>query len=138
MAPRGWRPTLEAAAGRLSSGEEKARSARRQPSLWQRTPLAPTYSRRRAPRDPLRLAPARSPTPGMTQTQPPGRMSQTAALIGPPGTVVTPPEESLSTWGGPAPSLRPCLCVLAPPGVSGGGRWGPSPGPWRSSGEVYR
>lgn len=55
---------------RLSSGEEKARSARRQPSLWQRTPLAPTYSRRRAPRDPPRLAPARSPTPGMTQTPP--------------------------------------------------------------------
>ena len=44
----------------------------------------------------------------------------------------------MSTWGGPAPSLRPCLCVLAPPGVSGGGLWGPSPGCWRSSSGGYR
>nr|XP_044627739.1 basic salivary proline-rich protein 3-like [Equus asinus] len=47
----------------LSGREEKARSARRQPSLGRPTPPAPTYSRRRDPRDPPRLAPAPGPRP---------------------------------------------------------------------------
>lgn len=140
MARRGWQPTQEAAADASAAEKEKALSTRRQPSLQQRTPPASTYSRRRAPRDRPRLAPPRSPAPRMTQPQPtrrPGRMSPTAAIIGPPSAGGHAPRGEPVHVGraGPLPAALPwCPGTFWPPLlVSGGGRGAPSPCRWRSS-----
>lgn len=83
---------------------EKARSARRQPSLWQRTPAGP-YSRR-APAWPPRLAPAKVPPRDDADPRQLGRMSQTAALISPPR-LWSRPQRGACPRGEGSPFLRP-------------------------------